>query len=151
MAVVVDDGARPPTYAHADDAGADLSTTVDVEVPPLGRVLVPTGVSVALPAGHVGLVCPRSGLAARHGLTVLNAPGVVDAGYRGEVRVALHNTDRDEAVRLAAGDRVAQLLVVPVARARFVPVGTLPVTGRAGGGFGSTGRGAAGRRTEEEG
>ncbi|MEW1958711.1 dUTP diphosphatase [Kineococcus sp. NPDC059986] len=128
-----------PTYAHPGDAGADLTTRVDVVVGPGERVTVPTGVSLALPEGHVAFVVPRSGLAAKRGLTVLNSPGTVDAGYRGEVRVTLLNTDLREAVELRAGDRVAQVVVQRVERVRFVPVPELPTSARGAGGHGSTG------------
>ncbi|MEZ0493611.1 dUTP diphosphatase [Kineococcus sp. TBRC 1896] len=128
-----------PTYAHPGDAGADLTTRVDVVVGPGERVTVPTGVSLALPAGHVAFVVPRSGLAAKRGLTVLNSPGTVDAGYRGEVRVTLHNTDQREAVQLRVGDRVAQVVVQRVERVHFVPVEELPASARGAGGHGSTG------------
>ncbi|MEZ0163754.1 dUTP diphosphatase [Kineococcus sp. LSe6-4] len=128
-----------PTYAHPGDAGADLTTRIDVVVGPGERVTVPTGVSLALPDGHVAFVVPRSGLAARRGLTVLNSPGTVDAGYRGEVRVTLHNTDLREAVELRAGDRVAQVVVQRVEHVRFVPVPELPASVRGAGGHGSTG------------
>ncbi|WP_432523114.1 dUTP diphosphatase [Kineococcus sp. SYSU DK006] len=128
-----------PTYAHPGDAGADLTTRVDVVVGPGERVTVPTGVSIALPDGYAAFVVPRSGLAARRGLTTLNAPGTVDAGYRGEVRVTLHNTDLRKSVALAAGDRIAQLVVQRVERVRFVPVAELPESVRGSGGHGSTG------------
>lgn len=128
-----------PTYAHPGDAGADLTTRVDVVVGPGERVTVPTGVSLALPDGHVAFVVPRSGLAAKRGLTVLNSPGTVDAGYRGEVRVTLLNTDLREAVELRAGDRVAQVVVQRVERVQFLPVQELPVSARGEGGHGSTG------------
>jgi dUTP pyrophosphatase len=101
---------------------------------------VPTGVSIALPDGYVAFVVPRSGLAARHGITIVNSPGTVDAGYRGEIRITLLNTDRDEPFAIAAGDRIAQLIVMPVSRARFVQVERLPGSHRGDGGFGSTGR-----------
>ncbi|MCI2240400.1 dUTP diphosphatase [Paenibacillus sp. TRM 82003] len=139
VATVLADPAALPGYAHPGDAGADLTTRVDVVVGPGERVTVPTGVSIALPEGYAAFVVPRSGLAARRGLTTLNAPGTVDAGYRGEIRVTLHNTDLREAVELRAGDRVAQLVVQRVERVRFVPVGTLPVSARGEGGHGSTG------------
>ena len=128
-----------PAYAHAGDAGADLATRVDVTVGPGERVTVPTGVSLALPEGFAGFVVPRSGLAARVGLTTLNAPGTVDAGYRGEIHVTLLNTDTRSAVRLRAGDRVAQLVVQRVERVRFVEATTLPGSARGTGGHGSTG------------
>ncbi len=128
-----------PHYAHPGDAGADLVAAEAVHLTPGARALVPTGVRVALPDGYVGFVVPRSGLAALHGITVVNAPGTVDAGYRGEIKVSLLNTDRTEAYDVAVGDRIAQLIVMPVAVARFVPVQTLPDSARGDGGFGSTG------------
>ncbi|AXO33917.1 deoxyuridine 5'-triphosphate nucleotidohydrolase [Micromonospora sp. TSRI0369] len=128
-----------PAYAHPGDAGADLVAAADVELPPGGRALVPTGVSVALPDGYVGLVHPRSGLAARLGVTVLNAPGTVDAGYRGEILVNLINHDRDTPAKISRGDRIAQLVVQRVARAEFRPVAELPASRRGAGGHGSTG------------
>lgn len=146
LLVMLDDGLPAPSYAHAGDAGADLVTAVDVELPPLGRVTVPTGVAIALPDGYAAFVHPRSGLADRHGLSIVNAPGTVDAGYRGEIRVTLLNTDATTPVRLTRGDRIAQLVVQPVSRARFVRAERLPGSHRADGGFGSTGgwRGADG-------
>jgi dUTP pyrophosphatase len=133
-----------PSYAHPGDAGADLVTTVDVRLGPGERALVPTGVAMALPDGYVGLVHPRSGLAARHGLSIVNAPGTVDAGYRGEVRVLLVNLDPRTPVQLSRGDRIAQLVVQRVERARFVEVDRLPGSARGDGGYGSTGGLAAG-------
>jgi len=129
-----------PGYAHPGDAGADLCAAEEVVLPPGGRATVGTGLAVAVPDGHAAFVHPRSGLAARHGITVVNAPGTVDAGYRGEVRVVLLNTDRDEPFTIRRGDRIAQLVVQPVTRARFVDVQELPPTPRGDGGFGSTGR-----------
>lgn len=128
-----------PAYAHPGDAGADLVSAEDVELAPGERRLVHTGVAVALPDGFVGLVHPRSGLAARLGVTVLNAPGTVDAGYRGEILVNLVNHDRDRTVKISRGDRIAQLLVQRVERAVFRAVGELPDTARGAGGHGSTG------------
>lgn len=136
----LDPGLPLPSYAHEGDAGMDLRAAVDVELAPGERAVVPTGIAVAVPPGYVGLVHPRSGLAARSGLTVVNAPGTVDSGYTGEVRVVLRNTDRTEPVRLARGDRVAQLVLQRVARARVMEVDRLDDTVRGGGGFGSTGR-----------
>ena len=135
----LDRGLPPPAYAHPGDAGADLSTTVDIRLGPGERATVPTGVAIALPPGYAGFVHPRSGLAARHGLTVVNAPGTVDAGYRGEIRVTLLNTDSSRPVELRRGDRIAQLVVQRVARATFVEVTELPPTPRGESGFGSTG------------
>lgn len=129
----------PPSYAHADDAGADLRAAEAVHIAPGARALVGTGVSIALPEGYAAFVVPRSGLAAKHGITVLNSPGTVDAGYRGEVKVALLNTDPTQGFSVAVGDRIAQLIVMPVSRAVFVPVVELPDSTRGAGGFGSTG------------
>ena len=128
-----------PAYAHPGDAGADLVTTVDVRLEPGQRAIVPTGVSIALPHGYVALVHPRSGLAAASGLSIVNAPGTVDAGYRGEIKVLLVNLDPAEAVTLRRGDRIAQLVIQRVEQARFVEVDTLPGSGRGDGGYGSTG------------
>lgn len=128
-----------PAYAHPGDAGADLRTTVDVSLAPGERALVPTGIGIALPEGYVALVHPRSGLAARHGLSIVNTPGTVDAGYRGEVKVMLINHDPVSAVELRRGDRIAQLVIQRVERARFVEVGELPASVRGEGGYGSTG------------
>jgi dUTP diphosphatase len=132
-----------PSYAHPGDAGADLVSTVDVRLAPGERRLVPTGVALALPDGYVGLVHPRSGLAARHGVSILNAPGTIDAGYRGEIKVNLVNLDPESTITLHRGDRIAQLVVQPVVRARFVPVPALPASERGSGGHGSTGGAAA--------
>lgn len=128
-----------PTVAHPGDAGADLVTTVDVELPPGERVTVPTGIAIALPAGYAGFVLPRSGLAARHGIGIANAPGTIDAGYRGEIMVTLVNHDLTTTVVLRRGDRIAQLVVQRVERAMFHEVDTLPGSARGSGGFGSTG------------
>lgn len=128
-----------PVYAHPGDAGADLTAAEAVRLEPGRRALVGTGVRIALPDGYVAFVVPRSGLAARHGITIVNAPGTVDAGYRGEIKVSLLNTDPDEAFEIAAGDRIAQLIVMPVPRANFIEVDELPDSVRGEGGFGSTG------------
>ena len=128
-----------PTYAHPGDAGADLVTTIDVSLAPGERVTVPTGIAIALPDGYAGFVHPRSGLAARAGLTLVNAPGTVDAGYRGEIRCTLLNTDPRSAVSLRRGDRIAQLVIQRVEHARFHEVATLPGSARGEGGHGSTG------------
>lgn len=135
----LDDGLPVPRYAHDGDAGIDLCTRETVTLPPGRRAILPTGVAVAIPAGYVGLVHPRSGLAARHGVTLVNAPGTIDAGYRGEIKVVVANTDTMQAVTLGRGDRVAQLLIQAVERVDIVPVATLPETARGDGGFGSTG------------
>jgi dUTP pyrophosphatase len=131
-----------PSYAHPGDAGADLHTTIDLTLAPGERALVPTGLSIALPDGYVALVHPRSGLAARHGLSIVNTPGTVDAGYRGEIKVLLINHDPAESVTLARGDRIAQLVVQRFERARFVEVEVLPDSPRGAGGYGSTGTGS---------
>lgn len=128
-----------PAYAHPGDAGADLVAAEDVVLAPGERRLVPTGIAIALPDGYVGLVHPRSGLAHRLGVTVLNAPGTVDAGYRGEIKVNLVNHDPVATVKISRGDRIAQLLVQRVERAEFRPVDELPETVRGAGGHGSTG------------
>jgi dUTP pyrophosphatase len=135
----LDPDARLPERAHPGDAGLDLRSLVDVEVKPGERALVPTGLAVAIPEGHAGLVLPRSGLASRHGLTMANAPGLIDAGYRGEVICAVVNLDREQAVRIARGDRIAQLVVVAIPEVTPVFVDELPPSSRGEGGFGSTG------------
>jgi dUTP pyrophosphatase len=132
-----------PAYAHPGDAGADLMTAVDVTLAPGERALVPTGIAIALPEGYVALVHPRSGLAARHGLSIVNAPGTVDAGYRGEISVLLVNHDPAEAVELRRGDRIAQLVFQRVEHAVLAEVDALPESVRGSGGYGSTG-GSAG-------
>jgi dUTP pyrophosphatase len=128
-----------PSYAHPLDAGADLVTTVDVTLEPGERAVVPTGLALALPSGYAGFVHPRSGLAARWGLSIVNAPGTVDAGYRGEIKVCLVNLDPRDPVHLNRGDRVAQLVVQRVENARFVETERLPESARGAGGYGSTG------------
>ena len=128
-----------PAYAHPGDAGADLVSTEALRLEPGQRALVGTGVRIALPDGYVAFVVPRSGLATRHGITIVNSPGTVDAGYRGELKVTLLNTDASEAYDIGLGDRIAQLIVMPVSRATFIPVQHLPDSVRGDGGFGSTG------------
>lgn len=137
--VRLDAGLPVPSYAHPGDAGADLHTTVDVTLEPGERALVPTGIAIALPPGHVALVHPRSGLAARHGLSIVNTPGTVDAGYRGEIKVLLVNHDLRESINLVRGDRIAQLVIQRFERARFVEVASLTDSVRGAGGYGSTG------------
>ncbi len=137
--VVVEDLDHLPMYARPGDAGADLCCTQDVVLEPGQRALVGTGVRVALPLGTVGLVTPRSGLAAQRGLGIVNSPGVIDSGYRGEILVCLVNHDPSEAISLRAGDRVAQLVVMPCIAAHFEAVETLDETDRGSGGYGSTG------------
>ena len=128
-----------PTYAHPGDAGADLTTAVDIELAPGERALVSTGIAVALPEGYAAFVHPRSGLAVRAGLGVVNAPGTVDAGFRGEIMVLLINHDTTEPVRLRRGDRIAQLVIQRVEKAHFHEVQLLPGSARGEGGYGSTG------------
>jgi dUTP pyrophosphatase len=135
----LDDGASLPSAQHPGDAGLDLRANADVEVLPGERAMIPTGVAVAIPEGHAGLVLPRSGLASKRGLTLANAPGLIDAGYRGEVIVLVVNLDRGEAVKIARGDRIAQLVVVAVPHVEPVWVGALPDSRRGEGGLGSTG------------
>jgi dUTP pyrophosphatase len=129
-----------PSAQHAGDAGLDLRATIDLEVGPGERAMVPTGVAMAIPEGYAGLVLPRSGLASKHGLTLANAPGLIDSGYRGEVICAVINLDRSEPVRIAKGDRIAQLVIVAVPAVAPRWVEELPGSGRGEGGFGSTGR-----------
>jgi dUTP pyrophosphatase len=132
------DGALPSTH-HEGDAGLDLRAAIDATVKPGERAMVPTGVAVAIPEGHAGLVLPRSGLASKQGLTLANAPGLIDAGYRGEVICSVVNLDRDEAVEIRTGDRIAQLVIVAIPTVAPVWADDLPETGRGEGGFGSTG------------
>src|ERR1022692_3026803 len=142
----LDPGLPLPGRAHPGDAGVDLYAARDVELAPGERAVVGTGIAIALPDGYAAFVHPRSGLAARHGVTLVNAPGTIDAGYRGEIRVTMLNTDRTTAVRIRRGDRIAQLVVQRVERPVFHEVGTLPGSARGDGGFGSTGGHADGDR-----
>ncbi len=135
----LDERAQLPTRAHAGDAGLDLHALEPVVLKPGRRASVRTGIAVEIPHGRAGLVLPRSGLAARHGIALVNAPGLIDAGYRGEIRVLLLNTDRDAAFELAAGDRVAQLVIVAVELAEPIEAASLAVSERGMGGFGSSG------------
>ncbi len=139
----LDDGVPLPAYAHPGDAGADLVTTVDVTIAPGERALVPTGIALALPHGFAAFVHPRSGLALKHGLSIVNTPGTIDAGYRGEVKVLLVNHDQREAIHLTRGDRVAQLVIQRVELVTFTEVDTLTDSARGAGGYGSTGGHAA--------
>jgi dUTP pyrophosphatase len=132
-----------PVYSHPGDAGADLVASEAVTLESGQRATVGTGVSIALPDGYAAFVVPRSGLAAKHGITVVNSPGTVDAGYRGEIRVTLLNTDTTSPYEIAVGDRIAQLIIMPVTRAQFIPVETLPGSLRGESGFGSTGYSAS--------
>ena len=136
----LDERARLPTRAHDGDAGLDLYALEDAALAPGERASVATGIAVEIPPGQAGLVLPRSGLAARHGISVVNAPGLIDAGYRGEVRVLLLNTDREQAFQIVAGARIAQLVLVRVELAAPVEVEILGATERGAGGFGSSGR-----------
>jgi dUTP pyrophosphatase len=134
------DGDLPlPAYEHPGDAGLDLRSRIDLSLAPGERALVPTGIALALPAGHVALVCPRSGLALKRGLSLVNAPGIVDAGYRGEIGVVCINLDPTTPIDIARGDRIAQLVIAPFAVARVHEVSELPGSHRGDGGFGSTG------------
>ncbi|MGD0685029.1 MAG: dUTP diphosphatase [Streptosporangiaceae bacterium] len=146
----LDTGVPLPARAHPGDAGADLVAACDVELAPGQRAVVPTGLAIALPDGYAAFVHPRSGLAARHGVTIVNAPGTVDAGYRGEIRVTLMNTDADKPVRFQRGDRIAQLVVQRVERPVFHEVEILPGSARGDGGFGSTGGHAATAATGDD-
>ena len=128
-----------PTYAKGGDAGADLCTRIDITIKPGERVLVPTGISIALPNGYVALVHPRSGLAIKFGISIVNTPGTVGAGYRGELQVILINHDLTESISFKKGDRIAQLVIQQVERAEFIEVADLPGSERSTGGFGSTG------------
>jgi dUTP pyrophosphatase len=139
LLLLLDPGLEQPSYAHPGDAGADLRSRESFELQPGERRLVGTGVAISLPVGYAAFVHPRSGLAAEHGISIVNAPGTVDAGYRGEIKVCLINTDRTEAVSIARGDRIAQLVIQPVSTAAFVPVTELPNSSRGSGGYGSTG------------
>jgi len=127
-----------PSRAYAGDAGLDLAAIERIELGPGERAVVPTGLAVAIPDGYAGFVPPRSGLASRHGITIVNAPGLVDSGYRGELMVVLHNTDRDEPFVVEAGMRIAQLVVLPIPEVELVEVEELPATERGGRGFGSS-------------
>ncbi len=140
----LDPGVPLPAYARPGDAGADLFAAQDVDLAPGERALVRTGIAIALPPGYAGFVHPRSGLAARHGVTLVNAPGTIDAGYRGEIKVILLNTDLTRSVSLRRGDRIAQLVVQRVERVTFREVPALPESARGDNGFGSTGGHAAG-------
>jgi dUTP pyrophosphatase len=131
--------ARLPGYAHLGDAGLDLASAVDADIAPGERAMIPTGLAVAIPEGHAGLVLPRSGLASREGLTLANSPGLIDAGYRGEVTCAVVNLDRQRAVSIKRGDRIAQLVIIPVQVVQPRWAEELPPSERGEGGFGSSG------------
>jgi dUTP pyrophosphatase len=145
LLVRLDPGVPLPGYALAGDAGADLSSAEDVELAPGERAVVRTGIAIALPVGYAAFVHPRSGLAAKHGVTLVNAPGTIDSGYRGEIKVILLNTDTARPVSLRRGDRIAQLVVQRVEQVRFREVTALPGSARGEDGFGSTGGHTDGR------
>jgi dUTP pyrophosphatase len=136
----LDESIPLPVYAKGGDAGADIVSRIDITLNPGERTLVPTGISIALPDGYVAFVHPRSGLAIKHGVTMVNAPGTVDAGFRGELQCIMINHDPHQAITFKKGDRIAQLVIQKVERAEFVEVRDLPGSGRGTGGFGSTGR-----------
>ena len=136
----LDDGLPLPERAHPGDAGFDLRSSVDLVLAPGERAMIPTGIAVAIPDGFAGLVQPRSGLAARHGVGIVNAPGLIDAGYRGEIKVIAINLDPREPFEVHRGDKIAQLVIYPIPDAKLVEVEELPDSDRGGAGFGSTGR-----------
>lgn len=135
----VDDAACIPSYMHEGDAGADLVSRVDAVLEPFERAIIPSGIAIAIPDGYAGLVVPRSGLAAKHGISIVNAPGLIDSGYRGEVGVVLVNLDAHESFEVKAGDRIAQLMIVKAEQARFEETDSLDITQRSVNGFGSSG------------
>ncbi|TGD09872.1 dUTP diphosphatase [Brevibacterium sp. S111] len=147
---LLDAGMSAPAYAHAGDAGADLRSTVDFVLEPFERRVVPTGIAIAVPEGYAAFVHPRSGLSSKHGVTVVNAPGTIDSGYRGEIKVPLINLDAKTPLRIARGDRIAQLVIQAVAQADFEIVDTLDASDRGAGGFGSTGGIDAGLSEKEK-
>jgi len=136
----LDESVPVPRYAKPGDAGADICTRIDLTIEPGERVLAPTGLSIALPNGYAAFVHPRSGLAIKHGVSMVNTPGTIDAGYRGELQIILINHDLREPISFKKGDRIAQLIIQKVERAEFIEVETLPGTDRGSGGFGSTGK-----------
>jgi dUTP diphosphatase len=136
----LDDGLPLPERAHAGDAGVDLRATIDLTLKPGERAIVPTGIAIAIPEGHAGLVQPRSGLAAKHGIGVVNAPGLIDSGYRGEIKVIAINLDPSDPFEIRRGDKIAQLVIYPVPETTWIAVDELPATERGDSGFGSTGR-----------
>ena len=137
---LLDEDLPMPRYQHEGDAGLDLPSRVDYVLEPGERAMIPTGVAVAIPRGYAGFVLPRSGLASRHGIALVNSPGLVDSGYRGEMAIIMINTDKHEAFRIKRGDRIAQLVIQKVVEATTVQVSDLDATSRGAGGFGSTGR-----------
>lgn len=137
---LLDEGLTMPRYQHEGDAGLDLPSRVDYVLEPGERAMIPTGIAVAIPRGYAGFVLPRSGLASRHGIALVNSPGLVDSGYRGEMSIIMINTDKREAFHIKRGDRIAQLVIQKVVEATTVQVSELDATSRGAGGFGSTGR-----------
>lgn len=136
---ILDEGMELPEYAHAEDAGIDLRSAIDTVIGPGERSIVPCGFAIELPPGAAALVLPRSGLAAKHGISVLNSPGLVDSGYRGEIKVVLVNTDKDVSFEIGRGDRIAQLVITSFPKIQFDPIDELGDTERGIGGFGSSG------------
>jgi dUTP pyrophosphatase len=141
---LLDEGLPMPRYQHEGDAGLDLPSRVDYVLGPGERAMIPTGIAVAIPRGYAGFVLPRSGLASRHGIALVNSPGLIDAGYRGELAIVMINTDKHSSFDIKRGDRIAQLVIQPVIEARTVQVKELDDTSRGVGGFGSTGKSADG-------
>jgi dUTP pyrophosphatase len=137
---LLDEGVSVPEYKHPGDAGLDLPSRIDIVIEPGERAMVPTGLAVAIPHGYAGLVLPRSGLAVRHGIGLVNSPGLIDSGYRGEVAVVLINTDKTQPFRISRGDRIAQLMIQKVEEGAVVAVEDLADSQRGAGGFGSTGK-----------
>ena len=136
---LLDENSQIPRYQHEGDAGLDLASRIDILLEPRQRATIPTGIALAIPPGFAGFVLPRSGLASRHGITLVNSPGLIDAGYRGEVAVVVLNTDGRQSFQIKRGDRIAQLVIQRVEEVRVTVVNELDATSRGGGGFGSTG------------
>jgi dUTP pyrophosphatase len=141
---LLDEGLPMPRYQHEGDAGLDLPSRVDYVLGPGERAMIPTGIAVAIPRGYAGFVLPRSGLASRHGIALVNSPGLIDSGYRGELAIVMINTDKHSSFEIKRGNRIAQLVIQPVIEARTVQVKELDDTSRGVGGFGSTGKSADG-------
>jgi len=137
---LLDEDLPMPRYQHEGDAGLDLPSRVDYVLEPGERAMIPTGIAVAIPRGYAGFVLPRSGLASRHGIALVNSPGLVDSGYRGEMAIIMINTDKGEAFHIKRGDRIAQLVIQKVVEATTIQVSELDATSRGSGGFGSTGQ-----------
>lgn len=139
---LLDEGLSLPRYQHAGDAGLDLPSRIDYVLGPGERAMIPTGIAVAIPPGYAGFVLPRSGLASRHGIALVNSPGLVDSGYRGEMAIIMINTDKHDAFHIKRGDRIAQLVIQRVEEATLIRVDELGDSSRGAGGFGSTGKDA---------